>query len=282
MEHWYDYTIIALSPNRRRGERANVGIIVDRGDDITVRVIPDTFSKLAALSPEADLSSLTEIHDIIKKLYEASGSYEGLVKYASDSGYIIPTVKGKFIAENENSFNKNVQQILNELVESRKTRKRVTSSSRRVRTRLKELFINAKIFGNSPDDIEKHLVVERFPIDDEIHLEADFAIQNGSLNISQTVDFTPKTRSQIDNLRHASLVSTIIEKARENFSDETKAYVVYDARTQDEIKAAGAINLIGDKADGIFNMESNEDLMCYMDLIIKASRTDMISRSTDA
>jgi hypothetical protein len=163
-----------------------------------------------------------------------------------------------------------LDELLRDLVAAPTKRRLRDPQSSRLHTELRQVFRQAKILGTKPGDIAKHLVVPNFPIDPDVGLFAEFALRNGQLHITETVDFRLSTLSS--KRQEAQAKTLLLVQALERVgSKDLKRYVVVTGASP---QAQASMNLLERHADDFIVRESEQDWRRYVDAMHRAATPD--------
>ena len=245
MARIYEYAVLTAVPNRRRGERVNVGVVVFRSDRIDVRFKQAGY-KLRALTGEnwdARLES-AEAHLTALASAELKPS-DVLAEFVLLEPLLVPSDLGWLKAADDFEYERAVDQIIGSLIGVPRRRERVETKTR-INTEIAQEFRRINVLGK---DIESGMVVRDFEIDDDEGLRADFALQNGKLHVASTLDL----RKQNTNLGEAALKSIVLDKAGRKYDKNVRKIGVYavDEDLKDSFRSH--MSLLGDYADELYN-----------------------------
>jgi hypothetical protein len=268
MERFYNYSVLRVIPDARRGESVNIGIVVFAGTGLDVRILP-SLSKVAALNGQVDLAMLRQLPEALNEWTSGvvdAGAAHALLR---DLGIVSVSTLGRFETTSEGSYERAVSRLMRTLVNPVTVPRQPYGT--RLKTALRTKFKKSKLLGDTSSAIAEHLVVEDYPIDETEGLYADFALKNSAYHITETADFRAASTPQVGLLRAASLAAIKLDKAKQSFGNSTKRYVVYAARRG---APSQPVNLLGDYSDHIFHMDSRQDMASYFEIIATAaSRT---------
>jgi predicted nucleic acid-binding Zn ribbon protein len=107
------YAIVLATPDPRRGERVNVGIVVFNGDGLDVRM--PGIGKISALYP-GDYGETAETFSEYAKAIFAEGGADAL-RRMFDRGFFMLSGSGWFVVDERCAYEDQVAAILRELVE---------------------------------------------------------------------------------------------------------------------------------------------------------------------
>lgn len=278
MAHTYKYSILRLVPDPRRGESVNIGIVIFLDGKVDVRVLP-ALTKAKALGGNFDLQALYGLDESLNKLVARFSSVEEKYEILRQfSAAVVPTKLGWFMVENQNQYEQQVKGLIDQLVKP-VARQLAKPTQTRLESEVRSMLKNRGILGSAEEDIQRHLVVPKYPVAPEENLFADFALKNSVFHIAETIDFRPKPRPE--KFKEAALKAITLDKAVRMFGNETKRYVVYSADTKTEVLVQTHINLVSDYADVVLNMQSTDDRAYFVDQLMDAAGSNKsISFST--
>jgi len=265
----FPFSLIRYQPDMHRQEVVNVGIVLFTPMGTHVSFASNQ-GKLLALDPNFRITRLFDqahkLQDALKGLHEAGVSIEEQVQMFSNGGGVSLSPPGMIDAQGQTPETL-LSELLRDLV-SAPTRKRLRASqASRLHTELRQVFRQAKILGAKPGDISKHLVVPNFPIDPDVGLFAEFALRNGKLHITETVDFRLSTAST--KRQEAQAKTLLLVQALERVGpSQLKRYVVV---TGASAQVQASMNLLERHADDFIVRESEQDWRRYVDAMHKAA-----------
>ena len=251
MANMFEYSLIRVEPDNRRGERVNVGIVVFGPNGPDIRVI-DTrkASQIASRNWDAHIhlfsSSLSEI-------YEIKGSPRDTIEMVSSlDRQMNLTDLGWFEASNVTDYEAQVDRIVDALVRKpRAIRKKQETS---IATEIAANFKSANILSAQGEALEGGKVIRHYTVDEGAGLVADFALQNGFLHLATTLSLT----SSNPHIGSAASKAITMDKAKKS-NDNAKAYCVYAVAPSRKPEVKEHISMLGDYADDIFNWYEQSD-----------------------
>lgn len=260
------YSLIQFTPDRKRNETINIGLVAFMPDSIVVNLC-ESIRKIRAVDGAISGNDLKNIETMLQKIFsksvpesqEIESRFEFLKLILPDS-YQLSTL-GCFSAATREEANLKISLLMNELVIPPRpviTRER----GARIITNLRTIFRQHDLFSESVDDIFNHRIVEKFPISEKSSLRADFALKNGVYHITETIDLGARDASM--KFKEAGLKSFVMAKAKLELGKETKCYAVYSASAADEKDKSEAIDLLSEGSDFIFNLRSQKDKVDYI------------------
>lgn len=267
------YSLIQFTPDRKRNETINIGLVAFMPDAIVVNLC-ESIRKIRAVDGAISGNDLKNIESMLHKIFsrsvpvslEIESKFEFLKLLLPDSYQLSPL--GCFSAATRDEANLKVSLLMNELVIPPRpviTRER----GARIITNLRSIFRQHNLFSDSVDDIFNHRIVEKFPISEKSSLRADFALKNGVYHITETIDLGARDASV--KFKEAGLKSFVMAKAKLELGKETKCYAVYSASAADEKDKSEAIDLLSEGSDFIFNLRSQKDKVDYIQRMEEAA-----------
>lgn len=261
-----NYSLIQFTPDRKRNETINIGLLVFLPNGINVHLC-ESIRKIRAvdgITSANDLKSiesrLTKIFDNLPREPKALREEFEFRRTMMPGSYQL-SMLGYFAVDKADEVSLKVNQLMADLVIPPKphiSRERGT----RIVTNLRNIFRQHNLFSDSVEDIFNHRIVEKFPISDRTSLRADFALKNGVYHITETIDLAARDASL--KFKEAGLKSFVMAKAKLELGKETKCYAVYSATASDEKDKSEAIDLLSEGSDYIFNLNSQKDKIDYI------------------
>jgi hypothetical protein len=233
--------------------------------------IATNLTKLLAIDPNL---SLLAVQDQANELRRAMGVLWGkdiepaaIVRYFGNAtGGITLSALGE-VAPQGRDITATVQELHTELVTAPPRKRQTTQRASRLNAELRAIFKSAHILGKTPGDISHHLVVPNYPIDTDVGLYAEFALRNGKLRITETVDFRSGEASV--KKREAESKTLLLLQALETVGkDDLHRYVVVSGASA---KTTASINLLSRHADNLIVRESTQDWSLYVAEMSKAA-----------
>ena len=247
MDHTFNYAILRASPDARRGECVNIGVIVFLPDRIDVRV--SETRKTVVLTGKSWDSYVQDYAELL--IASDNPDFDDVERVGllrSIQNEITMSDLGWFEARGTRQYEKSINDILKALVVRPKVPR--GSAAAKINSEISNHFRSAKIMAGADDDLASGKVIRNLVIDRDEGLSADFALQNGVLNVATTLDF----RSSQPRKGQAALKAITLDKARRVFDgSKVKRLAVYAVAPvrQDEVREH--ISLLRDYSDELFN-----------------------------
>ena len=265
------YSLITMRPIQERVDTVVIGVVVYAEDKWHLKLLPNgnkvkffdsTFSpeKLKAISGNLlDLinsnQTLTETRNMLASL----GSTVRLDEF-----------EGAFAYSDGDEFNSHLHSIMAESVlvgsakESGGRRKQIRREP--IRRELVTTFKNLGLLSKDSSDIDKHKIVQDFPISKKYGLVAEFALKNGVMSITETVDFgVSDWRSKFNETQAKCF---LINEAKKEFGDNTKGHIIVSSSSSE--KASKSVDLLSTCGD-VYALESQADMKIYYEKIKAAA-----------
>jgi hypothetical protein len=270
------YSLLTLRPDAERIDVLCVGAVVQAADGHwTVATLPSS-EKLAAVSssPEGRMRRLgANLREHLAQCDSLAAVREVLA--GSKGALALHEFEGSFAYSNQATFDAQVQAVMAESVlpppaaEKPAMAPEVHRVRQHTRARLRRQFENMGIMGRHADDIAAHKVVRNFPVSAKHGLNAEFALQNSVMHITETVDFEVAEESVRGKIFEAQAKCLVLRAAREHFGQKTQCYVVVSGSGAGH--AARSVDLLS-TAGRLVAAENAEDMADYLDRIARAAR----------
>jgi hypothetical protein len=259
------YGIIQLTPNPERHELVNVGLLIQSCKGWDIKLLSD-IGKLQHLNPNFPPTGMQSLEVMLRS---SLGNLKSIEEFKSTISKIGGTCKlqeyiGQFGADSEQQYNKEVAWLFDELVAPPPYKKALSRESEvqsRLKTRLRKAFKQKDWIGKDLSDIEHHKIVEKFPIVENQGLYAEFAMKNGVIHVTETVDFNVKESSKRSKEIEAQAKTLIISAAKRHLGSDTKTYVIVSGAHR--LAAGNSINLLRDHNAEVFSAENPEEMNKY-------------------
>lgn len=273
MKNIINYSLIQFTPDPKRNETINIGLLVFLPHAVSVHIC-ESIRKIRAVDGATSANDLKIVESRLGKIFGSiDRTPENFNKEFEFRRSMMPnsyqlSSLGYFSVANADEASLRINRLLAELVVPPKpviTRVR----GERIITNLRKIFRAHDLFSESLDDIFNHRIVEKFPISEKSSLRADFALKNGVYHITETIDLGARDASV--KFKEAGLKSFVMAKAKLELGKETKCYAVYSASAVDEKDKSEAIDLLSEGSDFIFNLRSQKDKVDYIQRMEEAA-----------
>ena len=271
------YSLILVNPTIDRLDAVVGGAILQSSNGWDVRVA-DSIQKMRAIDPSYPSSKLLQIHALATEMVRGANDFETLRSCFERSrwGILIDEFVGSFAYDDEPDYQSQVRAILRESVNPPLigVANAAPVSRRRnvVRRNLRNHFKADGLWSRKHDDINNHRVVEQFPISLENGIVADFALRNGVMHITETIDF--EMQSLKGKRIEAQAKTLVLSESLKVFGDMTKTYVVAAGTSRPDAKQS--VKLLGDYAT-LFALESAEDMRSYVEIMESVAAYEKVS-----
>jgi hypothetical protein len=267
------YSVIELLPNPERLEVVNVGILVRNRNKWDIRVASSA-TKVQALNPLFPDGGLVAMAVTLQTLLGKFSTFDEAKHYLSRMGAnpALQEFVGQFPANDMSEYESEIGWLLSELITPPTLPKDTAikvAPEHRLRTKLRTQFKRRHLLGKI-GDINAHKIVEKFPIEETKGLFAEFALKNGGMHITETVDFDVSESSERSKRLEAQAKTLILSAAKDFLGDKTKTYVVVSGSNRKVAKPS--ISLLTDYAE-VFALESADDMASYFNKIYAAARS---------
>ncbi len=264
---WLEYSILKYSPDPKRGEIINIGLVVFRESGIDIRLLK-TSAKLRMFDGASLTSELVELESAIKELSlleDDTSSRFHLIN--SFSNQIQLSSLAAFSIQGPHEYDKVLNRLYDELIKPKATREPAKVKYSRLHTTLKREFRRLELLADDPSEIDEHKIVSSYPLGVSTGLSADFMLKNGKFHMSETIDFNVVDINS--KFKETSLKAMTFLEGKKMLGGETGCYLVYSASTSKEREITTHLNMASDYSDRLFNFESADDKASYFDMLSK-------------
>jgi len=265
------YSLVRFQPDTTRQEVVNVGTVVfaEKGPRLTMAT---NLGKLTSLDPNLDLARVyargSQLQAVLNALWGIGATVEEITCRCSVGTGLTLSPTGMVRVDGVGNLELVVEELQRDFVAVPVRRRATQSRVSRLHTEMRTLFKQAGMLGKDPSDIDKHKVVPSFPIDPEVGLFAEFALRNGRLHVTETVDF--RTATTTIKSQEAQAKTLLLLQAREHLGETgLHRYVVVtgvDSRVQ------ASLNLLGRHTEDLIVRESSEDWLRYVTAMSRAAQ----------
>lgn len=252
MRRVYKYSVLMAIPDRSRGERVNVGILVYKQGELDVRV-PEA-GKIEALTGRDWNSYLGKVVANLKDTYLSSG--ESMIDNVAQNPRIDPAFElsrgGAFLIFNDRDYEPRVNEILNTLVITPKIIERRASVTR-INTEISKLLGRLGLLGKNEEQLETHKVFRDREVEDG--LKADFVQKNGVMRITATLDL----RRQTNSMKEAALKAITLDRAKYHYGDDSIRVGVYAVEDASVPNVRAQLQIMEEYSTQMFNWQNQSE-----------------------
>jgi hypothetical protein len=246
MAHTFKYAVLMAIPDARRGERVNVGLIVFLNDHIDVRF--SELSKIRALAGGYWDDYATDVKRRLIERFASSKEAEAVISRSPELDPVFHASDLSWLSiDAPEEYENRIKEILAALVN--KPKAPTKPQSRRINTEIARQLSQYKILARPDDPIDSHKVHRDFVVSREEDLVADFALKNGAMHITATLDFR---RAHV-RLDEAALKAIVLNKAASVFADGVRLLGVYAATPDMSQQFKPHLELLKDYAHDTYN-----------------------------
>lgn len=264
------YSLLLLNPSIERLDTVVFGAMF-RTNVWDVRVTTSVL-KIKAVNPAYPESKLLQTVALVKELAANKDTLQDvrLDFEGGRWGVSVDEFVGSFTYASDAEYHSQIAAVLAESVNPPlfAQSQPIPVSRRRnvVRRNLREHFKARGLWSKHDSDIDQHKIVEHYPISPESGVFAEFALRNGVMHITETVDFEVQSLQGKRLLAQAKTL--VLSESARVFGASTKRYVVVAGSTRED--ARQSMNLLRDHAE-VFALESTSDMTTYVDAIFIAA-----------
>lgn len=269
------YSLLTMRPDVERVDILCIGLALIRDARWSFFILP-TVDKLRAVDiafPPERLARLgANIASILEDCSDLPDARARLRQFGGNLA--LHDFEGEIAFENDAQLDQHVRSIMAESVlpaHPALQPNTIASAPRssRLRSRLKSQFAKMGILGKSADEINAHKVIPNFPVSVRHGLKADFALKNGAMNLTETLDFGVADEGVRQKIFEAQAKCLVLRTAKESFGKKTRCHVVVADGGNE--RAARSIDLLSTVAE-VYAIENDADMTSYFEVIAKAAR----------
>lgn len=184
MARSYSFAILQAMPDRTRGERVNVGVVIGTPNGVDIRA-PE-LRKLQMLSGHEWHDIVDAYRDRLNKEWVGASDISSLRDRLGAISEIFTLSSMGTLLANANNYEERVSSILRAYVDRPSLTRR--EQKQKINAEIARYFNNAGILVRKGETIEDHKVVAKFVVSKEKEIRADFAYKNGRMKIVSTLD----------------------------------------------------------------------------------------------
>ena len=261
----FQYFLVSIIPDPIRNEQINIGIIGSFEDKIEYRFLNNP-QKIKAIAPSFNVYDKQKIGDGIIRLIKTMPNdqiIELMPTLSDEFLYIYPVNYGW--VDNYDNFLLEVEHLYKRLVKP--IAKRITRfKTTKLKTDVKNQFRRKNYIG---EDIKQRKIVLNYPIDEAEDLIADFAYENGTLNIIETLDFRVSAQGIKNRIKDSAFASVKIDKVKKEINKNAKGKLLYFPPINDSASIVPHQSMLSDYYDAIFNYADKNERNNFFEIIEK-------------
>jgi hypothetical protein len=253
--------VLLRAIDQARGECMNAGVVLFADGKATVATAPDT-KRLKHLHPDFAALSLdswaAQLQKTLDSMSERLQSHEQLMAmlpllcqpFACDAQAGTATIKDN-----------DVEETLHELLQwqvitpatSIRAKRQLGKKQTKLGVEIRKWLTSQKAYSSRIEDLSKHRVVANYPIDPAADMYADFALQNGKLNVMEIMDLRGVEHLTASMRGEAAVKGITLDEAKRT----ANPIAVFAA--SDHGVARPAIHLISRYASDVYDLSLTED-----------------------
>jgi hypothetical protein len=148
-----------------------------------------------------------------------------------------------------------------------KRRRQTGERTSRLNADVRRWLRSAHLFSTNVADISRRRVVANYPIQASAGLFAEFALQNGTIHVMETLDFRGVDKLSKFRVGDTAYKSVLLDQAKEA-SPEGRRFALIAANDYEAVRPA--INMIREYADDVIAYESVQDRRRLADFLASA------------
>lgn len=273
MDRYFEFQIIRYEPDARRGERVNIGLLVNTNPKPQVHLIKN-MAKALALSPQVRFHAnlQAELADMFSDL-SADGSLQSMRKFEPFS----LSEFGSFYCK-ATDLQGHVEAAMKRLVNPAR-RPSSREGNTRLHTEIKRQFKSDGVLATDPSEITQHKVVAGFEFPGDEELVADFAFKNGAWLLTQVLDYrTTTVAAAAKKIKEVSLKAIALDQATkepdrllgEKLDVKTSAVVWVPEELSNAVGAQ--LDILEDYCGAIYRFQNQREQVQYWDRMNKLTK----------
>jgi hypothetical protein len=268
MAHIYNFAIIRVSPDPRRGEVVNIGLVVFLRASVDVRILP-SLSKVQALYGELDLAELYALPKKFAKLLPGRASTKARYEMMRQIGMMELSELGQFEAVGNDDYETVVDGLMVKLVRPTPLRREREASASKLHAEVRKIIKDAKLLGRATDNLDNHKVIPNYGLAPEKGLYADFAGKNSQYYITETIDYRVERGLFGAKFNESTKAALVLREAARQFVNSNRT-VLYAASSQVEAKVQTHLTLLSEFATEFVNFSSAQDRARFVQTLANA------------
>ena len=261
------YSLINMQLSMDRLDVLCVGTAVISNGQWVIYTLPDT-KKFQSIDSGFKLNVLASAAASLEKLFAECPDLDAArnLLARNRSSVRLHEFEGVFGYETEEDFQRQVLAVMVESVLPVEAFRevKVHQVKPRIRTRLRQQFSQMGILGKTSDDINDHKIVPNFPISLKHGLVAEFAIKNGAMSFTETLDFDVAEEGVRNRIFEAQAKCLVMKTAIDIFGESSGRHVVVAGASTPN--AARSVDLLSTVAI-IYALENATDMAAYFNAI---------------
>ncbi|WP_294767580.1 hypothetical protein [uncultured Rhodoferax sp.] len=259
------YSLITMQPSLERLDVLCVGAAIISNGQWTICTLPD-IKKIQSVDGGFKQSVLINTAASLEKLFsECADLVQARNLLANNRSAVrLHEFEGVFAYESDDEFQVQLSAIMAESVLPAEGAKDAPAKIRRVkpriRTRLRQQFEHMGILGKTSDDINAHKVVPNYPVSVQHGLVAEFAIKNGVMSFTETLDFDVSDDGVRNRIFEAQAKCLVMKTAIETFGSNTGRHIVVAGASSSH--AARSVDLLS-TVGNLYALENSADMAAY-------------------
>ncbi|MFS2035340.1 hypothetical protein ACEN8I_15065 [Polaromonas sp. CT11-55] len=263
------YSLITMRPSLERLDVLCVGVAVLDDGEWLVLTVPDS-RKFLSLDPNFDFSTISAFASTLNRFLEHCETLSDARQLlaSSRSSISIHDFEGVFGYETEQEFDAQIHALMAESVLPIGASPRPSIARKkakpRIRSQLRRQFQTMGLLGKTHDDINSRKVIPNFPVSAAHGLVAEFAIKNGVMSFTETLDFAVSEDGVRNRIFEAQAKCLVMKTAVETFGTNISRHIVIAGGGSP--KASRSVDLLSTVGE-LYALESSADMAKYFGAI---------------
>lgn len=268
MARSFEFHVIRYEPDLRRGERVNIGLIVNDGLQPQVHLL-NNMSKAQALSPQVRFpgSLRADLSEMFADVMTSQDQLEVI-----QMGEFSLSHPGRFYCDDD-ELPLQVDAAMKRLVLPAR-RPSGREGTTRLHTEIKRQFRQDGVLATDPKEISDHKVVAGFEFPGDEELAADFAYKNGAWHLTQVLDYRSTTAAAAaKKIKEVSLKAIALDQAAKEpdrlLGDELRVKTTAVVWVPEELQSVVApqLDILEDYCGRIYRFQHTREQAQYWEMM---------------
>jgi hypothetical protein len=259
------YSLLTLHPSSERIDCLCVGaaVLADSAWHIVTLTTPE---KIYAVDAGYPISRLTTTAANLSRLLSDCITLSDARAWLSSnrSTIALHDFEGVFTYDTDAQLKDQIQAIMLESVipiaVSKDMAVRIQKIKPRIKAHLTKQFKNWGVYSKDKGDIDQHKVIANYPVSAEHGLLAEFAIKNGVMSFTETIDFDIAQDNVRPRIYEAQAKCFTLKTALDLFGSDTQRHIVINGGNAPH--AAQSVDLLS-TVGKLYSIENAQDMVTY-------------------
>lgn len=245
----YSYAVLQATPDERRGERVNIGLVILKHQELDIQVCESR--KLRALTGKSWDAFIDQFTQTLKRFDDPALTDEGRFERLKVVQGQLSLGKSGWFRTNGSTYDGVTKEIMRALVE--RPREKLMRDATAVVSAISHELRSASILAGRDETIDSGKVVRGYHVD--TGLEADFAQLNSRLHIAAVLDL----RADNPHIAQAALKAVVLDRAERIHGKKVHKIGVYSCAPARRTELKEHISILSQYSEDTLNWEDKSD-----------------------